>query len=146
MISELFKIYFNTFPMILLLLIMSGCVTSTPNPNSTPVPRRIFKDLRVYSAIPGTPNQFYDPIADKFLSEDVWVFRSNGTYKAEVSVDGEILELSGVYAGDDTGQGFTFSIETNNDSAFDEELYTDDNFSFIEWRRNGETLKYYLAK
>jgi hypothetical protein len=146
MISELFKRWPNAFLMILLLLIVSSCATSTPSPNSTPVPGRIFKDLRVYSATPGTPNQFYDPIADKLLREDVWVFRPNGTYKAEVSVDGEILELSGVYAGDQTGQGFIFSIETNNDSTFDESLYTDDNFSFIEWRRDGESLKYYLAK
>ena len=146
MISELFKRCFNTFFIVLILLIMSGCVASTPNPNSTPVPRRIFKDLRVYSATPGTPSQFYDPINDKILGEDVWVFRSDGTYKAAVNVEGELLDLSGVYAGDDTGQSFIFSIETNNDSTFDESLYTDDKFSFIEWRRDGEMLKYYLAK
>ncbi len=146
MVSMLLKRCFNAFFIALILVISAGCATSTPNPNSTPVPRRIFTDLRVYSATPGTPSQFYDPIADKIIGENVWVFRSDGTYRAKVTVSGELLNLSGVYAGDDTGQGFLFSIEINNDSTFDESLYTDDNFSFIEWKREGETLKYYLVK
>ena len=127
---------------------MVGCIaSSTPNPNSTPVPRRIFADLHVYSAVVGTTSQFYDSTTDKILGENIWVFRPDGTYSAIVNVDGNTLTLSGVYSGDDVGNNdFIFSIETNNDHEFDESLYTDGVFSFLEWRRDSGTLKYYLAK
>ncbi len=147
MSSKLFNNLFSSLAVALSLFSLIGCATaSTPNPNSTPVPRRTFVDLHVYSATSGTANQFYDSTIDKILGEDIWVFRPNGTYSAIVNVGGKILTLSGVYSGDDVGDDFIFSIETNNDSKFDESLYSDDNFSFIEWRHKSGTLKYLLAK
>jgi len=150
MVLNLLNKFFNPFVIVLSLLSMAGCATSIPvwDENSTPIPRRIFVDLRVYSAAQGTANQFYDSTTDKILGEDIWVFRPDGTYSAIVNVDGKILTLSGVYSGDDVGDVFIFSIETNNDHEFDESLYTDpdDDFSFIEWRRESGSLKYYLAK
>ena len=134
----------------LILFGIVSCTTlSTPdthNPNSTPIPRRVFVDLHVYSATSGTAEQFYDLVNDKILGENIWVFRPNGTYSAILNLDGKILTLSGVYSGDDVGDDFIFSIETSNDHEFDESLYTDDEFSFIEWRRENGVIKYYLAK
>lgn len=140
----------NTFMFILSVFIVTGCATPTPisaqDENATPIPRRIFADLRVYSATTGTINQYYDSATDKILSKNIWVFRPDGTYSAIVNIDGKTLNLSGVYSGDGSESGFIFSIETNNDSHFDESLYTDDSFSFIEWRRESGTLKYFLVK
>jgi hypothetical protein len=107
---------------------------------------KTFTDLHVYSASFGTVGQFYDQATDKILEENVWVFRSDGSYTAIVNIDGEIITLTGKYGGDDVGDDFLFSIDTNNDGNYDEQIFASDDFSFIEWRRESGTLKYYLAK
>lgn len=151
MLLTLLNRFIKLFIVVLSLLSIADCATSipipTPDENSTPVPRRIFVDLRVYSATPGTVSQYYDSTADKILGENVWFFRPDGTYSAIINDEGEVINLSGVYSGDDVGGDvFIFSIETNNDSEYDESLYTDDDFSFIEWRREIGTFTYYRAK
>ena len=107
---------------------------------------RTFTDLHVYSASPGTVEQFYDRTADKILKENVWVFRSDASYTANLKVDGERMTLSGKYGGDDVGDEFLFSIDIDNDGSYDETIFASDDFSFIEWRRESGTLKYFLAE
>jgi len=107
---------------------------------------KTFADLHVYSDSPGAVEQFYDRAADKILKENVWVFHPDGSYSANVEVDGESLILSGKYGGDDAGDEFLFSIDTDNDGNYDETFFVGDDFSLIEWRRESGTLKYFLAK
>jgi hypothetical protein len=141
-LSRLLVIVVSVFAMI-------GCskLPSTPTPygNSTPVPRRPFLALHVYSKNPGTVDQFYDTASDAIRGENVWVFRSNGHYSAVINVDGQIRNFSGVYGFDDVGDDMIFSIETNGDSHFDKSLYTINDFSYVEWRRKSGTVRYFLA-
>jgi hypothetical protein len=106
---------------------------------------RSFTDTHVYAAMPGFASEFYDQAADRILQDDVWVFRPDGKYSAIVQVEGNRLTLSGRYGGDDAGNGFYFSIDTNNDGEYDDSLYASEGFSYIEWRRSSGTLKYVLA-
>lgn len=117
-------------PLIVLVLAVLACA------------EKHFGNLRVYSATLGSVGQFYDQTADRILADDVWVFRPNGTFSAVVNVDGQKLTLSGKYGGDDAGKDFFFSIDTNNDGKYDDNLYASNDFSYIEWRREGGILKY----
>lgn len=107
---------------------------------------RIFTDLKVYASDAGVITDFYDIQGDQILADNVWVFHPDGTYNAIVVLDGERLNLSGKYAGDDVGDEFVFSIDTNGDGEYDEHLYAIDEFQAIEWRRETGTLKFTVIK
>jgi len=104
-----------------------------------------FANPHVYSATSGPANQFYDQTADKILTDDVWVFRPDGTYSAILNVDGQRLMLSGRYGGDNAAEDFFIAIDTDGDGEYDDSLYASDDFSYIEWQRSNGTLKYALA-
>jgi hypothetical protein len=137
--------------MIIIGALLSGCSgfgpesTPTPRGNSTPISRRPFLALHVYSTIPGTVDQYYDTATDTIRGENVWVFRSSGHYSAVVKDDGQIRNFSGVYSFDDVGDDMIFSLETNGESHFDKYLYTIKDFSYVEWRRKSGVVRYFLA-
>ncbi len=107
---------------------------------------RTFTDLHVYSETPGAIEEFYDQSTNKILQDNVWVFRSDGTYSAIVNIDGERISLAGKYGGDDVGDDFLFSIDIDNDGTYDDTIFASDDFTFIEWRRESGTLKYFLSE
>lgn len=108
---------------------------------------RVFGDLRVYSANPGPASEFYDPVGDRILADDVWVFRPDGTFDAIVNVDEQRSTLSGTYEGDNAGHVLYLFLDTDGDGETDASLILDDeNFSIVWQReREGGELIYYLA-
>lgn len=106
---------------------------------------RNFDSIQVYSATKGNIEEFYDFEMDKILVSNVWVFKPNGTYEALIELEGEIRSLRGKYGGDDLSKNeFAFSIDTNDDGVYDDNLWvTNGDFSIIEWRRKEITLKYF---
>ncbi len=128
---------------------MVGCssLPSEPTPIAiaTPVSRRPFVALHVYSATPGSVDQYYDAASETIRGEDVWVFRPNGTYSAVLRVDGKINRWSGSYSFDDVGDDMMFFIETNGDSNYDVQLYTAEGFPYVEWRRQSGPIRYVRA-
>jgi hypothetical protein len=110
---------------------------------------RVFTQLHVYSATPAPIEQLYDTTTDTILHDDVWVFRSDGTFDAVLIINGERLLLSGTYNGDDAGDEFIFGLDIDDDGQDDELIYadvTDDSFSLIEWRRDDGTFIYRLIE
>jgi hypothetical protein len=110
---------------------------------------RVFAELRVYSATHAPVVQLYDAATDTILRDDVWVFRPDGTFDAVLIIDDQRLLLSGTYDGDDAGEEFVFGLDIDGDGQDDELIYADvtgDSFSFIEWRRDNGTFRYWLAE
>ena len=105
---------------------------------------QVFANRQVYSAIPGPANQFYDPITDKILADDVWVFRSDGTYTAIINVDEQRRIRSGKY---EIGEDLIY-LDIDYDSevfSYADILFVCNDGSSIEWQRSDETLIYSLA-
>jgi hypothetical protein len=125
--------YLLALPLIILIIATLACA------------ERQFGNTRVFSATPGTADKFYDQTADKILLDNVWVFHPDGTYDAVVVIEGQRKTISGRYGGDDSGEGFYFSIDTDNDGNYDDYLVASEGFMYLEWRRDSETLKYFLA-
>ena len=110
---------------------------------------RVFTELRVYSATPAPIEQLYDTGTDTILQDDVWVFRPDGSFDAVLIIDGERFLLSGTYEGDDAGEEFIFGLDIDGDGQDDELIYADvanDGFSFIEWRRDDGTFRYWAVE
>jgi hypothetical protein len=132
---------------------ISGCdVLSQLSPHralSTPSSRRLFLDIHVYSANVGSVSQYYDINNDKIMKDDVWVFFSDGTYKANIAMDGNRLNLSGQYGifyKDNTYVDDVIFIDIDNDDNYDEKIYLDRHASSIEWQRNESVFIYFLLK
>jgi hypothetical protein len=106
---------------------------------------KTFGDLRVYSSISGSANQFYDATTDAILADNVWIFYPDGKYKAVVMIDGKQTNLHGKYGAEDIGNVFTILLDTDGDGKFDDELYPDHNSSYFEWHYESNTVTYYLA-
>ncbi len=128
---------------------MVGCSSfpsePTPTAIATPASRRPFGAIHVYSATPGSVDQYYDAASDTIRGEDVWVFHPNGIYSAVLCVDGKIKRWSGSYSFDGVGDDMMFFIETNGDGNYDVQLYTAEGFPYIEWRRQSGTIRYVRA-
>ena len=106
---------------------------------------KYFDNTQVYSAEKGTVEEFYDTKNDKILADNVWVFKPDGTYSALINIGGQKRLLSGKYGGDNlSNHEFAFSIDTNNDGQYDDNLWIiDGDFAVIEWRREDATLRYF---
>jgi hypothetical protein len=107
-------------------------------------------DTRIYSSEGGKPTDFYDFQDGGIIAEDVWVFRSDGTFDAILVVENERIDLSGKYEGDDVGDmGFFIFLNTDKDGRFDDgEVLLDtenDEYKWIEWVHKGITYRYYLT-
>lgn|GEM_PF-6012643 len=107
---------------------------------------RVFTELHVYSATPNPIEQVYNPSTDEILAENVWVFRPDGSFEAVVKHGNQQYLLSGDYEGDSDGRGFFFFLDTTGDGKFDEEVLLSDDDSYIEWQREGQTIRYVLVK
>jgi hypothetical protein len=93
--------------------------------------------------------EVYDPTTAAILTDNVWVFYQDGTFRARVSLCGPATELSGTYSGDDTGIGFFFSLDTNGDDTPDDQVELDvreDAYSFIDWECNEQPYRFWLAR
>jgi hypothetical protein len=107
---------------------------------------RVFTERQIYSSNPGAAEELYNPATDEILVGDVWVFRPDGTFDAVVNLDDEQLYLSGSYEGDNAGEGFYFFLDLAGSGQSDEEVFLSDDNSYIEWKHEGQTLRYTLAE
>jgi hypothetical protein len=110
---------------------------------------RTFTLTKVYAIDTGKIAEYYDEETETIIGEDVWAFRSDGTFDAILIVEEEIMTLSGKYEGDDVGDmGFYIFLNTDIDGIFDDgEVLLDtenDEYKWIEWIHNGITYRYYL--
>ncbi|WKZ34600.1 MAG: hypothetical protein QY332_13350 [Anaerolineales bacterium] len=106
---------------------------------------RYFSSTQVYASEKVELNKGYNETKDQILVENVWVFKADGTFKAAISLNGQVKQLEGKYGGDDVGGNiFLFSIDTDNDGEYDDNLRVlNGDFSVIEWQQNGEILRYF---
>jgi hypothetical protein len=110
---------------------------------------RVFDELHVYSSPTRSLADVYDPSTDTILAENVWVFRPDGTFSAQLIINGDQLIMSGTYEGDDTGTGFFFLLDTDGDGKNDEEVELDveeDEYSFISWEYGSDTFLFWLVE
>ncbi|NOH10616.1 MAG: hypothetical protein HND51_03130 [Chloroflexi bacterium] len=110
---------------------------------------RVFSELHVYSEDSVLLEEVYDGANDEIIGNNVWVFRPDGTFDVRLGIEDEVIEFSGNYEGDDTGNGFFFFLDLDLDGEFDDEILVDmenDSFSFIEWNNDGAIYRYVLVE
>ncbi|KAA3648177.1 MAG: hypothetical protein DWQ07_04055 [Chloroflexi bacterium] len=109
----------------------------------------MFSELHVYSEDSVLLEEVYDGANDEIIGNNVWVFRPDGTFDVRLGIEDEVIEFSGNYEGDDTGNGFFFFLDLDLDGEFDDEILVDmenDSFSFIEWNNDGAIYRYVLVE
>jgi hypothetical protein len=109
---------------------------------------RIFEKTHIFSNPIRPIDEIYDFYTDTILSDDVWIFKPDGLFKARVFTGTELVNLSGKYSGDDVGDGFVILIYLNDDEEYTYEVYLDvenDAYSYIDWIIDDNTIKKILV-
>lgn len=110
---------------------------------------RVFETTHVYSLSQVPLSEVYESESDLIRGDNVWVFRPDGTFEANVPVCKTGGNLSGFYSGDDVGSEFIFLLDLDGDGAAEDQVTLDvenDGFAFIDWICGDQVFRFFLLQ